>query len=170
MARHSPALILLPGGDANTGRIVTGKPGSGNFLSRSREEFQSAGFNVLVAYRPTDLQALDFAYRASAAHVAELKRIVAYARQRFGQPVWLVGTSRGTVSAAAAAVALGAGEVQGLVLTASVTSGRPGALNTQDLAQLKLAGCHRRAEARPAFSGAGRVPGSPPWRAAWPAG
>ena len=32
-------VILLPGGDAGTGKIVDGKPVSGNFLSRSRGKF-----------------------------------------------------------------------------------------------------------------------------------
>ena len=40
-------------------------------------------------------------------------------RRELGKPVWLVGTSRGSVSAAAAAIALGDGGVQGLVLTSS---------------------------------------------------
>lgn len=131
-------LILLPGGDAGSGRIVDGKPTSGNFLSRARGEFHAAGFNVIVAYRATDMAALDYGDRLGKAHVDELARAVAYARESFGKPVWLVGTSRGTVSATAVAIALGESQVQGLVLTSSVTTGKTGAVGTQNIASLKI--------------------------------
>jgi len=52
-------LILLPGGDAQTGKIVDGKPASGNFLSRTRGDFYAENFNVIVVYRASDLSALD---------------------------------------------------------------------------------------------------------------
>jgi hypothetical protein len=53
--RHPQAvatLVLLPGGDAGSGKIINGKPASGNFLSRSRDFFQTEGFNVVVAPSP----------------------------------------------------------------------------------------------------------------------
>lgn len=131
-------LILLPGGDAGTGKIIEGKPTSGNFLSRTRGEFHAAGFNVIVAYRATDLSGLDYSYRISQEHVGELAKVIDYAKQNFGKPVWLVGTSRGTVSGTAAAISLGDSEVQGLVLTASVTSKKTGAIATQNIASLKM--------------------------------
>lgn len=131
-------IILLPGGDAGTGKIVDGKPTSGNFLSRTRGEFSAAGFNVIVVYRATDLNALDYGYRVSMEHVGELAKVIAYAKQNFGKPIWLVGTSRGTVSATATAIALGQNEVQGLVLTASVTSKKTGAIATQNIASLRI--------------------------------
>lgn len=131
-------IILLPGGDAGTGKIVDGKPTSGNFLSRTRGEFYAAGFNVIVVYRATDLNGLDYGYRISKEHVGELAKVIAYAKQNFGKPVWLVGTSRGTVSGTATAIALGDSEVQGLVLTASVTSKKTGAIATQNIASLKI--------------------------------
>jgi hypothetical protein len=130
-------LILLPGGDAPTGKIVDGKPGSGNFLSRTRDDFYAENFNVIVVYRASDLNALDYGYRAKE-HVTELAQVVKYAKQNFGKPVWLVGTSRGTVSGTATAIALGETEVQGLVLTSSVTSKKTGAIATQNIGSLKI--------------------------------
>lgn len=132
------SLILLPGGDAGTGKIADGQPGSANFLSRTRGEFHAANFNVLVVYRASDLNVLDYGYRISNDHVGELARVISYARQRFGKPVWLVGTSRGTVSATAAAIALGETEVQGVVLASSVTSSKPGAISSQHIASIKM--------------------------------
>ncbi len=131
-------VILLPGGDAGTGKIVDGKPGSGNFLSRSRGEFFAENFNVIVVYRASDLTGLDYGYRVSKDHVGELAKVIAYAKQNFAKPVWLVGTSRGTVSGTATAIALGDAEVQGLVLTSSVTSKKTGAIATQNIASLKI--------------------------------
>jgi len=131
-------LILLPGGDAGTGKVVDGIPTSANFLVRSRAEFFARGFNVIVAFRASDLRGLDYSYRISTEHVREIASVVAYAKRNFAKPVWLVGTSRGTVSATAAAIALGEQEVQGLVLTSSVTSNKPGAIATQNITRLKI--------------------------------
>jgi pimeloyl-ACP methyl ester carboxylesterase len=129
-------LILLPGGDAATGKIVEGKPMSGNFLSRSRDYFFAENFNVMVVYRASDMTKLDYEYRATQ-HVAEITKAIAYAKQ-FAKPVWIVGTSRGTVSGTAAAIALGESQIQGLVLTSSVTQRKTGAVPTQNLAALKI--------------------------------
>jgi len=136
--KATATLILLPGGDAGTGKIVDGQPQSGNFLSRSRNDFFNARFNVMIVYRASDMNRLDYGYRVSKDHVAELAKVIAYAKEKWGQPVWLVGTSRGTVSGSAAAIALGASEVQGLVLTASVTSKKTGAIATQNMSSLKI--------------------------------
>lgn len=134
----SATLILLPGGDAGTGKIVNGKPTSRNFLSRTRNEFYKAGFNVMVVFRATDLKELDYEYRISEKHVGELARVISFAKTIFNRPVWLIGTSRGTVSATATAISLGQREVQGLVLTSSVTSKKIGAISTQNIAKLTM--------------------------------
>ena len=131
-------IILLPGGDAGTGKIVDGKPVSGNFLSRSRGKFLAENFNVLVVYRASDLSGLDYGYRVSKEHVAELAKVIAYAKENFAKPIWLVGTSRGTVSGTATAIELGDSQLQGLVLTSSVTSKKTGAIATQNIATLKV--------------------------------
>ena len=131
-------LILLPGGDAGTGKIVDGLPTSKNFLVRSRELFFAEQFNVIVVFRASDLQHLEYDYRISPVHMQELGAVVRYAKQLSQAPVWLVGTSRGTVSGTAATLALPEGSVQGLVLTSSVTSKKPGAIATQDIGKIKV--------------------------------
>jgi pimeloyl-ACP methyl ester carboxylesterase len=54
--------------------------------------------------------------------VADLRAVIAWLRERTGVPVWLVGTSRGTQSAAWAATQLprAAGGPDGLVLTSAI--------------------------------------------------
>jgi len=130
-------LILLPGGDAGTGNIVEGKPRSGNFLARSKEYFFNENFNVVVMFRASDLTKLDYPYRVKE-HVAEIAEVINYSKNKFGKPIWLVGTSRGTVSGTAAGIALGNQEVQGLVLTASVTNKAIGAIKTQSIRDLNM--------------------------------
>ena len=131
-------LVLLPGGDAGTGKVVDGQPTSKNFLVRSRALFAAQRFNVIVVFRASDLQRLDYDYRISATHVQELAAVVGHAKQLSDAPVWLVGTSRGTVSGTAATVAWPQGTVQGLVLTSSVTSHKPGAIATQAIGKIAV--------------------------------
>jgi pimeloyl-ACP methyl ester carboxylesterase len=139
--RHPQAvatLVLLPGGDAGSGKIINGKPASGNFLSRSRDFFQTEGFNVVVAFRPSDLRSLEYEYRTTRKHIAEIEKVIAFAKKEYGKPVWLIGTSRGSVSATAAAIALGSTQIEGLVLTSSVTSKKEGAIGTQNIGSIEI--------------------------------
>jgi pimeloyl-ACP methyl ester carboxylesterase len=115
----SATLVLLPGGAGGIG-LKGGVPTSTNFLVRSRDRFAAAGFDVAIVGRPSDRKDLDLAFRASAPHIEDLRRVVERVRAVGGKPVWLVGTSRGTVSAAAAAIALGR-SIDGVVLTSSIT-------------------------------------------------
>lgn len=131
-------LVLLPGGDAGTGKVVDGQPTSKNFLVRSRALFAAQQFNVIVVFRASDMQRLDYDYRVSPTHVQELAAVVRHAKQLSDAPVWLVGTSRGTVSGTAATVAWPQGTVQGLVLTSSVTSHKPGAIATQAIGKIAV--------------------------------
>lgn len=93
--------------------------------------------NVVVMFRASDLAKLDYPYRVKE-HVSEIAKVIQYAKNTFDKPIWLVGMSRGTVSGTAAALALGDKEVQGLVLTASVTNKAIGAIKTQKIADLKI--------------------------------
>jgi acetyl esterase/lipase len=56
-------------------------------------------------------------------HVADLKAVIAWLRANTKAPVWLVGTSRGTQSAAYAATRLaGPDAPDGIVLSATILS------------------------------------------------
>jgi len=115
-------VMLLPGGEGGIG-MKDGVPTSNNFLVRSRDLFAAAGYNVAVVGKPSDRQDLDPGFRASSDHVADLRRIAEKLRKDFGKPVWLVGTSLGTLSAAATAIAADPGEIAGIVLSSSRTAG-----------------------------------------------
>lgn len=96
-----------------------------NFLVRSRGLFAQENLAVLVPDVPSDRRLPPYLrgdFRASPEHAADLGAAVAWARERFpGKPVWLVGTSRGTQSAAHAALRLqGAQAPDGIVLSSTI--------------------------------------------------
>jgi hypothetical protein len=112
------SVLLLPGG---TGVL---KDLSDNFLLRVRGRFSAAGFNVAVLDAPSDHSSgMETYYRASAEHAQDIAAAIQFLKQKSSVPVWLIGTSRGTISAANAAVRLGAKDIAGIVLTSSVWSG-----------------------------------------------
>jgi hypothetical protein len=117
--------VLISGGNgqldiASNGYIRR----DGNFLVRSRALFADRGFAVVVMDVPSDHSRppyLGADFRSSPEHAADLGAIIAWARTRFGKPVWVVGTSRGTHSAATAGLRLqGAQAADGIVLTSSI--------------------------------------------------
>jgi predicted alpha/beta-hydrolase family hydrolase len=95
--------------------------GKGNFLVRNRERFASEGFLVAVVDTPSDRPRGLWDFRTSAAHAEDIQGVIAELKKIVDVPVWLVGTSMGTVSAANAAARLKEGGPDGLVLTSSVT-------------------------------------------------
>lgn len=119
------SVILFPGG---TGRIKITDDGDikigTNFLVRTRDTFASQKLNVAVLDAPSDHYSKKGMkignFRASPRHVEDISTVIDYVRQQAPVPVWLVGTSRGTESAANAAIHL-TDKVDGLILTSSVT-------------------------------------------------
>lgn len=131
-------LLLLPGGDGGFGKLEDGRPTSRNFLVRSVPLFVERGLNVVVFGRPSDSHGLDYADRIAEPHLEDLRGALEFARQRSVAPIWLVGTSRGTVSATAAALRWPE-LAHGLVLSASVVDRRkPGAVTTQALEAIRM--------------------------------
>jgi len=114
------AAVLFNGGGGRVGlaqRIP--KPGA-NFLVRTRALFNAQGIATAVIDVPSHLNEMDDTYRMSRRHADDVGAVVKDLRKRFGEvPVFLVGTSRGTVSAAYAGSALGSA-VAGVVLTSSL--------------------------------------------------
>jgi pimeloyl-ACP methyl ester carboxylesterase len=119
------AAILLVGGVGAPGfpdPPRTAWAREGNFLPRSRELFRQRGIYTAVVGAPSDHAGGLGAFRLSAAHAEDIAAVAADLRRRAsGAPVWLIGTSAGTLSAANAAVRLPPGAIDGVVLTATVT-------------------------------------------------
>jgi hypothetical protein len=128
-------VLLFSGGTGGIG-FKEGEPRSGNFLIRSRDAFAQRGFNVALMGNPSDTPQMNPAFRQSSEHLADVRAVVQDIQQHGSVPVWLVGTSQGTISAAAAAIDLGP-LVQGLVLTATLTGNQFGG-SVSELALNKL--------------------------------
>ena len=80
---------------------------------------------VAIIDAPSDRQSPPYltGFRQSDEHVADVKAAIAWARSTFNIPVWLVGTSRGTQSAAHLAIELAGPEgPDGVVLTSTILS------------------------------------------------
>lgn len=117
--------ILFPGGAGYVGLgsrpfdAVLGP--RGNFLVRSAPLLVAPDLAVAIVDCPSDIRTgMDDDFRMGDRHAADIRALQSALRARFKDvKVFLVGTSRGTVSAAYAAAALGTG-VDGLVLTSTV--------------------------------------------------
>jgi hypothetical protein len=125
-ARRSRAsVVLMTGGDGLLNLDATGTitNSTGNFLIRSANLFLRHGLNVMMAdAAPAHPGGLNEATRLSATHAAELQGFINAAFNRWGQPVWMVGTSRGSISTVTAGGFLPAlAGLRGVVMTSSVT-------------------------------------------------
>jgi alpha/beta superfamily hydrolase len=121
--------VLFAGGH---GGLQIGKDGAlswgtNNFLVRSQRLFAEKGIMTILIDAPSDRQSAPFlaGYRQKSEHVTDVKSVISWVREKQPKlPVWLIGTSRGTQSAAYVGTEL-AGNSEGpdgLVLTATILS------------------------------------------------
>ena len=119
----------------------------GNFLVRARGQFVSRGVATAVIDTPSDQpDGMTDEFRLGARHAKDMATVVADLKKRVGDvPVFVVGTSRGSISAAALGARLGGDVVAGSVLTSSMyrpanpRSPEPGpGLSRFDFKSLKL--------------------------------
>jgi hypothetical protein len=119
------AVILFAGGHGGLQVFANGsmKWGEGNFLVRTRQLFANAGLTVAVIDAPSDRQSLPFlsGFRQRPEHATDVKAVIGWLRESAKVPVWLIGTSRGTQSAAYITTELaGPDGPDGLVLTSTI--------------------------------------------------
>ena len=119
--------VLFPGGNGSIQLHMEGNEvryASSNFLVRTRTIFAARAVAAAVMDAPSDQPTgMSDGFRTGDAHISDIRAVVAELGKRFpGSPVFLVGTSRGTLSAAYAGRALGK-DVAGTILTAAVYTG-----------------------------------------------
>jgi pimeloyl-ACP methyl ester carboxylesterase len=120
------AVVLFAGGHGGLQISPTGSLnwGEGNFVVRSRQMFAAHGLMVVVVDAPYDRQSPPYlgGFRQKPEHVADIKAVIAWLKHQINIPVWLVGTSRGTQSAAfiATQIAPSEGGPDGVVLTSTI--------------------------------------------------
>ena len=150
MGERKPAAValLLIGGGGNINLRTEGgqvRFQQGNFLPRARREFARNGIVPVILDNPSDQRAgegMSDNFRASAQHAADMRAVIAEMKKRYpGLPVFVVGTSRSTLSAAYLGAAL-EGEIAGVVLTSSLfyadTRARMAALASFDWSKVKV--------------------------------
>ena len=119
------ALLFIGGGGGIRLRTEDGqiKFNAGNFLPRSRLEFIRNGILPVIMDNPSDQQSgygMSDEFRQSEAHATDIRAVIAEVKRRYpGLPVFIVGTSRSSISAADLARRIGA-EAAGTVLSSSV--------------------------------------------------
>lgn len=125
-------LALLAGGSGHVDLDEKGcvRALKGNSLVRSIPIFGAMGFGTVLIDAPSDYRGEDGlgGFRITAQHAEDLGMVIADVRARAQGAVWLVGTSRGSISAANAAARLsGPSAPDGVVLTSALMAGQNGA-------------------------------------------
>jgi pimeloyl-ACP methyl ester carboxylesterase len=116
------SVIIFAGGDGNLALTPAGLGQlQGNFLVRTRLRWMREGFLVGILDTPSDHPRGMWNFRTTKEHAADVKQAIAAMREIAKVPVWLVGTSMGTLSAANGAARITEGGPDGIVLTSSVT-------------------------------------------------
>ncbi len=115
-------VVLFAGGKGALDISESGDIGWGarNFLVRAREYFQNKGAITAVIDAPTDHKNKLYGFRGTEDHAKDIDAVIKHLRTKYGLPVWLVGTSRGTTSVANAAVRLQNDKPDGIVLTSTM--------------------------------------------------
>ncbi len=123
---HAKGVLILFGGGTGEGHFA----GSGadvslsdNFLARTSPDFVQRGFAIALVGVPSDHPSgmLD-SFRTSPDHTADIHRLVQVLIKKNLAPIYLVGTSRGTLSAAYLATSINDERVKGLILTSSLSA------------------------------------------------
>ncbi len=118
----SHIIIIFTGGKGKLKISEDGIGRNGNFQVRTRHMFVEHGMTVVVVDKPDDRNNL-YRFRKTSEHAQDIKAVMDFMRKRLpGKPLWLVGTSRGAISAANIAARISGKESpDGIVLTSSVT-------------------------------------------------
>jgi dienelactone hydrolase len=121
----SAAVILFEGAHGGLDMYATfSKPGlkwgANGFLARTRQSFAKQGFVVTLIDSPPDKKKMDAIWRMGPEHAEDILSVIKAIKTEYNVPIWVVGMSMGTFSAANAAIRLSS-EVDGLVLISSIT-------------------------------------------------
>lgn len=121
-ARGEPkgTVVMFPGG---AGTIGIEKDGTiaheENFLVRTRDSWLERGYAVLLVDAIGDRSLRG--ERSTVAYAEVTRKVVRFAQQQGSGPIWLIGTSQGTIAAMNGAAHQTNGGIAGVVLTESVS-------------------------------------------------
>jgi pimeloyl-ACP methyl ester carboxylesterase len=121
--RQSAALIFFPGGNGvGSFKIAEGGVVSGwSFLIRSADSFIADGMSVFTVAPPSDHSTgMSTGFRESAEHAEDIASLVTYLEQQGYERIFLVGNSRGTLSATSLGTRLKDSHIKGVILTSAL--------------------------------------------------
>lgn len=117
------ALILFPGGNGLGSFKVTedGTVSGWNFLVRSSDSFVQKGFSLFAVAPPSDHPSgMSTGFRESPEHAKDIATLTNYLEQSGYERIFLIGNSRGTISAASVGTHLKDDHVKGVILTSTL--------------------------------------------------
>jgi pimeloyl-ACP methyl ester carboxylesterase len=118
--RPKAAIVMLPGGAGDLGLTRGGDILQGeNFVVRTRALWVARGFAVLV---PDTIDGANLrGLRSSPQYARVVESLISFAHDRTAVPVFLLGTSQGSIAAVNGAAHAPGGTLAGLILTESVS-------------------------------------------------
>jgi dienelactone hydrolase len=116
-------VVLFVGGDGLLKLSSSGKirENENNFFSRTYGDFAKQGLMVALVDVPSDMEKSYAMFRIGKKHAEDIVAVIKHMKKQANVPIWLVGTSMGSFSAASTAIKKQK-MVDGLVLTSSVTN------------------------------------------------
>ena len=136
-SKPTTALILFPGADGarhfgeKDGRFWVSK----NFLMRSARDLATAGYIVAAVDAPSDQSyGMSDQFRTSPQHAKDIRKIIAYLKEKHRvTSLYLVGTSKGTISAAYLASVFDDPSIGGVILTAVYSPADMGSIDFTEI-------------------------------------
>lgn len=114
--------IMFVGGEGNLGLQEGRLPKiTNNFLMRTRLQVAAAGLRLAFPDTPSDQRKGLGNFRISADHAQDIAAVIQAVKAETDLPVFLISTSRGTISAANAAARLPPGTIAGLIMSSAIT-------------------------------------------------
>lgn len=117
------ALILFPGGNGLGSFKMTedGTVSGWNFLVRSSNNFVQKGFSLFAVAPPSDHPSgMSTGFRESSEHAKDIATLTYYLEQNGYERIFLIGNSRGTISATSVGTYLKDDHVKGVILTSTL--------------------------------------------------
>ena len=135
--KPSTALLLFPGADGTKhfgekdGRFWV----SNNFLMRSARDLAAAGFIVVAVEAPSDQsRGMPDRFRTSPPHAKDIRKVISYLRDKHRvSSVYLVGTSKGSLSAAYLASVFEEAAIGGVILASVYPPSESGEIDFADI-------------------------------------
>ena len=113
-------IVMFSGGADNLGIQQNGEIAhADNFVVRSRALWMAKGYGVVLVDAIGDQSMRG--KRSSAAYASVTQQIIAFAVQQSSAPVWVLGTSQGSIAAMNAASHASQTQIAGVILTESVS-------------------------------------------------